>query len=374
MMSQLLVLLCTESLPKPSLRAWPSLVMPRWSNVTLQCQTSTKNVNFVLRKGKVPLESVRSWIPTDGLAEFQLTELQPSDAGAYTCDYYRQRAPHTRSKPSDILLLLVTGSFLKPSLQAHQRSEVTTGDTVTLRCQTPANVYETIMFALLKVGAAGTVQLQGPVKKETDFSLQNVTAGDTGNYSCVYFQTSAPFWASEPSDHLEIWVTDKTETKRPKTVGTGIGTPGITLIVISIFLVLLGAFLICKYTRCGAAPQKVTKRSHSEGPEEVWTSTQPEKENGDPSAAMTSSSLALVSLPWAIPVPPVVPGSPSLPPSGFVSGFHICHPPPLPSLYCPGESGLKSSVVSLTREPPSHDESFRGIFPPPDMGLMLLLL
>lgn len=84
---------------------------------------------------------------------------------------------------------------------------MTAGDTVTLRCQTPANVYETIMFALLKVGAAGPVQLQGPVKKETDFSLQNVTAGDTGNYSCVYFQTSAPFWASKPSDHLEIWVT-----------------------------------------------------------------------------------------------------------------------------------------------------------------------
>ncbi|VCX40944.1 unnamed protein product, partial [Gulo gulo] len=71
------------------------------------------------------------------------------------------------------------------------------------------------------------------------------------------------------------------------------GTPGITLIVISIFLVPLGAFLICKYTRCGAAPEKVTKRSHSEGPEEARTSIQPEKESGDPSAAMMSSSLAL---------------------------------------------------------------------------------
>ncbi|XP_059237791.1 T-cell-interacting, activating receptor on myeloid cells protein 1-like isoform X1 [Mustela nigripes] len=219
MISKLVTLLCLrlcagqgsrsidESLPKPSLRAWPSSVMPRWSNVTLQCQTSTKKVNFVLRKGRVPLESVQPWISTDGLAEFQLTDLQPRDAGVYTCDYYRQRAPRTRSKPSDILLLLVTGSFLKPSLQAYQRGEVTAGDTMTLRCQTPANVYETIMFALLKAGAAGPIQLQGPVEKETDFSLQNVTAGDTGNYSCVYFQTSAPFWASEPSDHLEIWVT-----------------------------------------------------------------------------------------------------------------------------------------------------------------------
>lgn len=36
--------------------------------------------------------------------------------------------------------------------------------------------------------------------RKADFSLHNVTVGDTGNYSCVYFQTRAPFWASEPSD------------------------------------------------------------------------------------------------------------------------------------------------------------------------------
>jgi hypothetical protein len=28
-----------------------------------------------------------------------------------------------------------------------------------------------------------------------------------GNYSCVYYQAEAPFWASDPSDHLEILVT-----------------------------------------------------------------------------------------------------------------------------------------------------------------------
>ncbi|XP_059009659.1 T-cell-interacting, activating receptor on myeloid cells protein 1-like [Mustela lutreola] len=196
-----------ESLPKPSLRAWPSSVMPRWSNVTLQCQTSTKNVNFVLRKGKVPLESVQSWISTDGPAEFQLTDLKTNSAGEYTCDYYRRGPPHTRSQPSDVLLLLVTGDLPKPSLQVHQRGEVTAGDTVTLQCQRPDNIFAPVMFALLKEGTAGPIRVQSPVGKETDFSLRTVTINDAGNYSCVYFLMKAPFLTSQPSSHLEIQVT-----------------------------------------------------------------------------------------------------------------------------------------------------------------------
>ncbi|XP_045645349.1 T-cell-interacting, activating receptor on myeloid cells protein 1-like isoform X3 [Ursus americanus] len=196
-----------DSLPKPSLRAWPSSVMPPKSNVTLQCQTSTKNVNFALRKGKHVLESVQSQYSSVGLAEFRLTDLKSSNAGEYTCEYYRQGLPYISSQPSDVLLLLVTGDFPKPSLQAHRRGEATAGDTVTLQCQRTDNVFGPVMFALLKAGAAGPIQVQTPAGKETDFSLRNVTVGDTGNYSCVYFLMKAPFWASHPSDRLAVQVT-----------------------------------------------------------------------------------------------------------------------------------------------------------------------
>ncbi|XP_008699803.1 T-cell-interacting, activating receptor on myeloid cells protein 1-like isoform X3 [Ursus americanus] len=234
MMPQLLALLCAglcagqgsrtadDSLPKPSLRAWPSSVMPPKSNVTLQCQTSTKNVNFVLRKGSTFVESMPSQASTVGLAEFRLTDLKSFNAGQYTCEYYTQERPHITSQPSDILLLLVTGDFPKPSLQAHRRGEVTAGENVTLQCQRPDNVYYIVMFALLKAGAAGPIQVQTPAGKETVFSLQNVTVSDTGNYSCVCFQRKAPFWASHPSDRLEVRVTDKTEKKSPVMAETGI--------------------------------------------------------------------------------------------------------------------------------------------------------
>ncbi|KAM8962720.1 T-cell-interacting, activating receptor on myeloid cells protein 1-like [Lycaon pictus] len=195
-----------ETLPKPSLSAWPSWIMPPKSNVTLQCHTSTNDVNFALRKGNVPVEFPQSPDSTEGMVRFLLTDLQASSSGLYTCEYYRREPPQRSSQPSDILLLLVTGEFSKPSLQAHQRGVVTARENVTLQCQRPNNSFESVKFALLKAGAAEPIRVQGPAKKKMNFSLRSVTVSDAGNYSCVYFLMRAPFWASEPSNHLEITV------------------------------------------------------------------------------------------------------------------------------------------------------------------------
>nr|XP_031537990.1 T-cell-interacting, activating receptor on myeloid cells protein 1 [Vicugna pacos] len=198
-----------ESPPKPSLSAWPSSVALARSNVTLRCSTPTKDVNFALRKGGKVLELLQSPDSTEGQAEFHLTDLKSTNAGEYTCEYYRKGRPHISSQPSDALQLLVTGYFSKPSLQTHQRGVVTEGAEVTLQCQRPDTEIVAVMFALLKAGTPMPVQRRSPAGKETDFSLQNVSVGDTGNYSCVYYQARAPFLASHPSNHLAIRVTGK---------------------------------------------------------------------------------------------------------------------------------------------------------------------
>ncbi|XP_027993647.2 T-cell-interacting, activating receptor on myeloid cells protein 1-like [Eptesicus fuscus] len=305
-----------ESLPRPSIRAWPSWILPANSHVTLSCSTPTgevdfRDIKFAFRKNNFSLESSPSPDSPGGLAEFHLTDLKTSDAGEYTCEYYRTGSPKRRSPSSDVLLLLVTGNLLKASLKAHKRRKVTAGENVTLQCQQPSHMIKPHMFALLKKGTSTPIMVQGPVGMETDFSLPRVTGSDAGNYSCVYYQTRAPFWASKPSDELTIWVTgtqgmDATtvddeatgsvthaelaspgcvsshtplltdETEPPKRAGVTLGTTEIILIVIFPLLFLLAAFLICKYTCCGAALKKMTKSSHSsKKAEEVVTDASP---------------------------------------------------------------------------------------------------
>ncbi|XP_064150299.1 T-cell-interacting, activating receptor on myeloid cells protein 1-like isoform X2 [Loxodonta africana] len=243
-------------LPKPKLSAWPSSVVPPKSNVTLRCWTATREVHFALKKGKTTLDfpyRVGSQSnPTESLAEFHLTELQTGDSGEYTCEYYRILSPYTASQPSDVLLLVVTGDLPKPSLRAYPARNVAERKEVTLQCQKPGDVISYVMFALLKEGTPAPIQYWRPFGDMAQFSLKNVAVKDTGNYSCVYYQTRGPFWASHPSDSLEIWVTvspgntlgDKPSVSPNTTSGDYTKGNIIRLGLAALILIIMAAFLV----------------------------------------------------------------------------------------------------------------------------------
>ncbi|XP_045148335.1 T-cell-interacting, activating receptor on myeloid cells protein 1 [Echinops telfairi] len=247
----------SDSLPKPSLRICPSWFVLPGSNVTLRCQAPIRDVHFVFRKSKQFLISPRSPDATESQAEFPLVDVQQSDSGEYTCEYSR-RSSHGPSPLSDVVLLLVTGSFPKPSLDVHVRRNVTAGETVTLDCRKSGNKDRSLQFALLKEGTSEPIKVQRQERRRTQFLLQNVSVNDSGKYSCVYFQPEPPFWASHISDRLEIWVTASQDTAFVKDYNrwnlTRLGLTAVILMTMGAFL--LEAWLSQKKSSCGS-------RSHS---------------------------------------------------------------------------------------------------------------
>ncbi|XP_012589061.1 PREDICTED: T-cell-interacting, activating receptor on myeloid cells protein 1 isoform X2 [Condylura cristata] len=305
------------SLPKPSLTAWPSSAVPQGSPVRLTCRAPITDLGktFLIRGG-LTVEDMSSSETTGGLAYFNFTGIQSSQAGWYTCEYQRKNKPRDTSPRSEALLLLVTGYFPKPRLQAPPRGEVPAGGNVTLQCHWPQHMTEATHFAILRAGVSSTpTQVWVSQRRGASFSLLNVTASDSGNYSCVYHQTQAPFLASHPSDPISIQVTDKEQQGTSKGLGkstdvlqtrrrSGLGRAflpkqqeprGLTCVstcsdpagssskeqgatevtLIAVFtslLLLLTAVLIYKHARCGAAPGKVTASPHSwKEPEEAET-------------------------------------------------------------------------------------------------------
>ncbi|XP_068953340.1 V-set and transmembrane domain-containing protein 1-like [Petaurus breviceps papuanus] len=61
---------------------------------------------------------------------------------------------------------------------------------------------------LLKAGTLERLQKKDLVYGEAQFSLKPLGVQDSGNYSCIYYETTNSHAKSEPSEALEIWVTE----------------------------------------------------------------------------------------------------------------------------------------------------------------------
>ncbi|CAH7410969.1 Tarm1 [Phodopus roborovskii] len=190
---------------KHSLSAWPSSLLPSKSSVTMRCKSPAPSEFFILKKEGFVFDVKKSYYLTE--AEFNITKIQQSYGGYYTCESYSQGPNVTRIQPSDPLLLLVTGYLPKPSLQAYQWGTLTSGSNVTLQCLRTDSVLGPVRFALLKEGHSSPLQMSRLAGMELDFFLLNVTARDSGKYSCVYYQASPPYRASALSNPLEMAVT-----------------------------------------------------------------------------------------------------------------------------------------------------------------------
>ncbi|KAI4554746.1 hypothetical protein MJG53_020045 [Ovis ammon polii x Ovis aries] len=203
--SEPLELVIKEMYPKPFFETWTSPVVTPGSRVTFNCSTPHQHMSFILYKdGSEVASSDSSWASLGAsAAHFLIISVGIGDGGNYSCRYYDFAI---WSEPSDPVELVVTEFYPKPTLLAQPGPVVLPGKNVTLRCQ---GAFQGMRFALLQEGTLGPLQFRSASGNSADFLLHTVGAEDSGNYSCVYFETTMSNRGSYLSKPLMIWVTDK---------------------------------------------------------------------------------------------------------------------------------------------------------------------
>ncbi|XP_034528454.1 leukocyte immunoglobulin-like receptor subfamily A member 6 isoform X3 [Ailuropoda melanoleuca] len=247
---------------KPSLLAPQGPVVTSGQSLTLQCRSDVSYDRFALSKegaGDPPQYLGRQLQGGLSGADFALGPVRPSLGGRYTCFGGHSLSPEW-SAPSDPLDILVAGQLpYTPSLSVQPGPTVTSGENVTLWCQSQSAVDT---FLLSKEGAAGP-PLRLRSKSQTgqhqaEFSVSPVTSAHGGTYRCYGSSITAPHLLSQPSDPLELRVSDSPRDPGPPPTGPG-STAGphwylYVLIGAAVaFVLLLGllVLLLVRYRRRG---------------------------------------------------------------------------------------------------------------------------
>uniref|UniRef100_A0A8C6RD75 Immunoglobulin superfamily, member 1 n=2 Tax=Nannospalax galili TaxID=1026970 RepID=A0A8C6RD75_NANGA len=200
-----LMIWVTDTFPRPWLSAEPSSVVTMGQNVTLWCQGPVHGVGYILHK-EGEATSMQLWGSTSNEGVFPITNISGASIGRYSCCYHPDWISTIKIQPSNTLELIVTGLLPKPSLLVQPGRVVAPGENMTLQCQ---GELPDSTFVLLKEGTQQPLEQQRPNGYRADFWMPVVRDEDSGVYSCVYYLDSAPLAASNHSDSLEIWVTDK---------------------------------------------------------------------------------------------------------------------------------------------------------------------
>ncbi|XP_036131589.1 leukocyte immunoglobulin-like receptor subfamily A member 6 isoform X2 [Molossus molossus] len=225
---------------KPSLLAQQGPIVASGQNLTLRCRSDVGYDRFALSKeGGQDLPQSLVLQPQAGLsqADFSLDTVSTSHGGRYRC-YGGHNLSSEWSAPSDPLDILVAGQLSdRPSLTVQPGTTVTSGEKVTLLCQSQT-LKDT--FLLSKEGAADPpLRLPSHHRAQqfqAEFSMSPVTSAHGGTYRCYSSLSTAPYLLSHPSEPLELRVSASHPLDYTVENLIRLGVAGLILVVLGVLL------------------------------------------------------------------------------------------------------------------------------------------
>ncbi|XP_065427583.1 immunoglobulin superfamily member 1-like [Chrysemys picta bellii] len=188
----------------------PNISVSLGGAVVVRCWGQYQDVRFVLNKeGRhfPPLDS-------DGFeAVFSSSNVHRDHGGRYSCSYHSRSEPFAVSYPSNqVELVLRDPNLPRPSISLSPTGVTAPGADVTIRCQ---GWRRDMRFFLHKTGDLNPQQHMDPAGTRAEFRIPTMSWQHGGNYSCSYRPRSEPFISSEPSDTVELVVTEGTDPTQP---------------------------------------------------------------------------------------------------------------------------------------------------------------
>ncbi|XP_076425043.1 leukocyte immunoglobulin-like receptor subfamily A member 6 isoform X2 [Peromyscus maniculatus bairdii] len=206
--SDALELVVTGVYYKPTLSALPNPVVILGGSVTLSCTSNQKYDRFILIKDKQFYSFMDSQYVYTGLspARFQVGPITLSERWSFRCYGYHASKPQVWSEGSDILELIVSGVYYKPTLSTLPYPVVTLGGSVTLSCTSNQRYNGFILIKDEHFSSSMDSQYVYDGLSPARFQVGPITLSEKWSFRCFGYYSSKPQVWSEGSDILELLV------------------------------------------------------------------------------------------------------------------------------------------------------------------------